>query len=94
MRLRHAHPRGRCLEGIAINSIAMPSGFLILRMSLSENRLPLFRDMRYFGVLMSSGRKRVSIIFARSISPLIAPTMLCTSTIRFMPSRWIWPEPQ
>ena len=43
---------------------------------------------------MSSGRNCVSIIFARSISPLIAPTLRCTSMIRFMPSRWIWPFPQ
>ena len=55
--------------------------------------LPL-RLAGYFGVLMSSGRKRVSIIFARSMSPLIAPTIFCTSTMRFMPSRWNCPLPQ
>ena len=45
------------------------------------------------GVLMSSGRNRVSMILERSISPLIAPTIFCTSTMRFMPSRWNCPLP-
>ena len=63
------------------------------RMDTTDTRLPL-RFAGYFGVLMSSGRKRVSIIFARSMSPLIAPTIFCTSTMRFMPSRWNCPLPQ
>ena len=51
-------------------------------------------DASFFGVLMSSGRNCVSIILARSTSPVIAPTIFCTSIMRFMPSRWIWPVPQ
>ena len=70
-----------------------------LSMILSENPFPLFGIMLpqpacYFGVLRSSGRKLVSIILARSKSPVIAPTIFCTSIMRFMPSRWNWPGPQ
>src|SRR6185295_14178103 len=44
--------------------------------------------------LMSSGRKRVSMILSQSTSPWMAPTMRCTSIMRFIPSRWICPVPQ
>jgi hypothetical protein len=37
----------RQLERIRVDGIGMRSSFLDLRMSLSENPFPLFRDMRW-----------------------------------------------
>jgi hypothetical protein len=58
-----------------------------LEVRLAHMRLPCPSGGGYFGARISSGRKRVSIIFEISMSPLIAPTIFCTSTMRFMPSR-------
>src|SRR5262249_24030130 len=47
----------------------------------------LRRAASYFTFLRSSGRNRVSMILDKSISPVSAPTLFCTSMMRFIPSR-------
>jgi hypothetical protein len=60
----------------------------------ADTQLPSVRAVSYFTFLRSSGRNRVSMILDRSMSPVSAPTLFCTSMMRFIPSRWISPSPQ